>query len=651
MRAHAIHAIARAIALAEADRPREAAAAAEDAVARAPDDPALRLSAAYVAFAIGAYAAAMDHAERAQRLAPDAVAAAEAVFFLRHRLGRTREALPVAARVLALDGTRIPVVSALAEIFEHRGAFDEALPVLEALRREGASTATLRLREASILEHLGRRDEAVRAIAEAGELSARGHLRAAEIAIRAGGFECAEAHAKASIQADPSAIEARLAIAELRLWRGELDAARAMAGEALAIAPGAAAAIRVHGAIAIREGRFEEGLTHLDRALAIAPDDAEANTLRGEALLRLGRFEAAYEAIDRAVTAAGGLYFAARALRLLGTILAGEQPRAMTPWSIAPLVDGLAALVPERASMLARDANEPSDIASLIEQALDRLGGNRSPIATKADDRGRLTLVPIPPDARAASRSVLGLIECLPADEVLRRFDRVIADHARSSLPIAHRGELFLWLGRYAEARRDLEAALAQHTFTRWPYIGLTLIACLEGNPREALRYSERGVETMRSTGTSVYVHRGEAHRRLGDLDAAERDLVRAIELHPTRLAAYVNLALVHAARGDRERTGALFAEVFDRAAGLLSDAAIAIGAPPPVPFEPVPFDAQAALLDEALAMMKGNRASSLVTYVTRDGHLRIAPSPRIFSWRERDLKAARSYLRAVKRG
>jgi hypothetical protein len=116
-------------------------------------------------------------------------------------------------------------------------------------------------------------------------------------------------------------------------------------------------------------------------------------------------------------------------------------------------------------------------------------------------------------------------------------------------------------------------------------------------------------------------VHRGEAYRRLGRLAEARADLETATQIHPSRLGAWVNLALVYDALGRADDAASIHARILARAPGLLSDAALAAeldetGAP----------GTRVRVLESALELMRGNRASTCQTYVTHRGALRTVP-------------------------
>jgi tetratricopeptide (TPR) repeat protein len=236
-----------------------------------------------------------------------------------------------------------------------------------------------------------------------------------------------------------------------------------------------------------------------------------------------------------------------------------------------------------------------------------------------------------------------------PASLCLAELDEVERAHPHSSLPLCHRGELHLWLGNWAQARADLEAAIERVTGTRWAYMGLSTLDLLAGEPERALEINARGVEVMRnSEGPAIHAFRGEALRLLGQLDRAIPELERAALAHPARASTILNLALAYAADGREQQARALWQRLaHEQACGLISDAARELSEARPLArqaslLEPKPISSfmQArqivgdrdwqptlevivAVLDRSLQMMGGNRSSGLLTYWTSDGRLR----------------------------
>jgi hypothetical protein len=88
------------------------------------------------------------------------------------------------------------------------------------------------------------------------------------------------------------------------------------------------------------------------------------------------------------------------------------------------------------------------------------------------------------------------------------------------------------------------------------------------------------------------------------------------VALHPGRIGAWLNLALLP---HDAPRTREIEAFLAERAPGLLSDAARALG----TSWSAAAAGMPRSLLEQALRMLQGNRASSSVTYLSPEGTLR----------------------------
>jgi tetratricopeptide (TPR) repeat protein len=410
----------------------------------------------------------------------------------------------------------------------------------------------------------------------------------------------------------------------MSLWQG--DAADALRRAAAAPGrEGEAGQLRIRGQLALARENVDQALADLSASLALH-DTPAARVSLAEALIHQRRWDPAHEALSRATAIGDGYLFVAWILRFLAA--AGERPAPDSRVhlrQIEEFAEALAEIAPDGAAALADGRQAP--LVAAADQALARMGYNRSPYATYHDGHV-LRRVSTRTGVRHASRQALQAIRSEPAERVRALFDAVIARWPRSSLPLAHRGELHLWLGDDARAGADLTASLAISDRTRWAYVGLTLLSARTGDPAEALRISEQGIAAMRGTvGPAVYAHRAMARRRLGDLAGALDDLRRAVALHPTRIGAQVELALGLAAAGDLPGLSAVFDELRARAPGLISDAAAELGlhAWEDMSAGPGPDD-QIRIAERALVMLRGNRSSTCVTYFTAAGRLRTVP-------------------------
>ncbi len=514
---------------------------------------------------------------------------------------------------------------------------DTALPAISA-GLPAAERPPLLLHAARVWALAGERDRALAATREALAVRPAGvdtMRTAAALCVELAAWDEA-ARLYETLAAQPAtAAEALVALARLRLWHDDHAGALALAERLAALDPASTAARRVRAAVAVRRGDAAAALPLLDAVVRADPRDSEAWLWRAEAHWRLGDRAAAAADADRSHQQ--GHSFAARALRLLAALRPGGTVHTAT-WQ--ELSAELTALCPDAPAILAR--NQSDDLAALIERALAALGGNRTPTGTHRRADGTLAPLPRSQSVRGAARTAMELIRVAPAAEACRHLDALVRAHPGSSMPLVHRGELHLWLGRYEEARADLAGAIAIHEQTRWAWYGLACLDLLAGDPERALATCARGIRVMHDTeGPFAYLVRGEAFRLLGRHGEARVQLEQSRALHPSRLAAWVNLGLVHGVAGDHAGQRAVMQHLAAVAPNLWAEAAAELGddvfraavlegplsaCGPARDPDPATVD---RVLERILAMMRGNRSSSCITYFTADGALRCVPGRR----------------------
>ena len=129
----------------------------------------------------------------------------------------------------------------------------------------------------------------------------------------------------------------------------------------------------------------------------------------------------------------------------------------------------------------------------------------------------------------------------------------------------------------------------------KWAWIGLGATAMLQGELDEAQQTWRQGLRAAGCAGPTLFVYRGECYRLQGQRTAARRDLELAVQQKPTRLSAWINLALLDggdlASRVERECVEQM-PMLMGELGGDLSDR-----------------------LEGVLSAMRGNRGSSRITY------------------------------------
>ncbi len=412
-------------------------------------------------------------------------------------------------------------------------------------------------------------------------------------------------------------------------WAGDLAAARRLAEGA-----GDASALGVLGAVLVLERRSEAGVALLDRALALGGGQ-DLILHRTRALVHLGRLAEAGQALAALVD---GESLARRVLiALVHARGGGHGPLGFERWcrqvaSSETHLNGLFAN--ELPALVGRAALEraftaPEALAALLDGLLDRMAGNLGLSPTFAevapDGRRRFVRVAVPLTTRARAVEALNSLREGGAAAAEAALTSLRAEHPRSVHALCYRGELYLWLGRYGDAWRDFLASRWIEA-ARWADVGMLAVLLLTGRTRRArlmALYAERHFSFI--PGGTLPVYRGALRRRTGEIDGAIANLAAAVAVKPTRVGARIELCLALRAAGRRAEATEQAAEVMQRAAPLLVDAAEARGLA--WRREPAVLVGD-AVLTEALGAMRGNRSSAMVTWIDSAGALRVL-SPR----------------------
>lgn len=626
----------RACFLAEARQLASARADVDEAIELAPDNPVIQLVAGMVLYSTRDYQRALDQFTRASGMSKNAARRA------RHLaigacggLGWDHDVRRVLEQAIA-DDPEHAAWHAKATHFYARGRhWQRALEHGRAALALAPDAGHLWMEVAGLHARLNQREAAVEALNQAlarvpTDEERLYRLEAARTAIDASAFDLAlDCYARA-LALDPSDPTPLVAQAEIASWRGDDDEAAALTERALALDPELAAAIRMQGALEVRAERYTDAIATLGRAIAIDPEEYQAHLWLSEAYLRLERYDEAHDQLHNGTMHAGGFLFQSWLIRFLIVAGEGEDPQSatVTPNRTEEFDDVLRELCPELAER-ALASRDLADTVAAVEAALRALEGNRSIYPTHLLD-GELTRMRTRSGCRFESRWILQLLRVSPGEACLARYDELIPRYPGSSLPICHRGELHLWLGNVEEARADLERAIELVEGTRWAYMGLSTLDLVAGDYQACLDLNARGVRVMQNTeGPAIHVYRGEALRKLGRLDEAIAELEQAVQWHPARASATINLALAYAAKHPEDPEDPEFELLWRRladeqACGLLSDAARELG-------ETIVGDdgwaptraTKVRVLERALEMMGYNRSSGLLTYWTADGQLR----------------------------
>ncbi|MCC6874606.1 MAG: hypothetical protein IT378_09905 [Sandaracinaceae bacterium] len=451
------------------------------------------------------------------------------------------------------------------------------------------------------------------------------------------------------VEAAPDDPGALAALAQLALWSLDLDGAGEAARALEAAHPADPAGPRVRAAVHVLRGDAREAIGFADRSLALDPDDVEAMLWRAEASLRASDLADASAWVERAA-GQGAQQFPVSVLRahIDARIDAERALRAGVP---APQHDRAAVehrypkLFGPHLRRWAAGEEEIEMVASVEKRRevtgriLADLGGNRTSNATVVveTERGVVLARVHPRSPRRLSGAALQRVVGEPLESVLHDLDALHARFPGSPQPLCYRGELRLWLGDYEQALRDFERAETIRP-SRWVFVGQAAVHVLQGDWERARRPFDRCAALGHTKGETTRVYLGEAHRRRGELPAALSQLRAAVAERPSRLGAWINLALAAPRSGDGPGAEDALANVRALAPALLLLASERAGAEVPAAMD----GGAEAVLEECLALMRGTRSSTLITYVDGQGTLRVLPRP------ERIAAVARDALQAL---
>ncbi|WP_167767105.1 sulfotransferase family protein [Jannaschia formosa] len=268
-------------ALAEADRPEEARAAFEAALAAAPKEPAVWMERALLAWRLG------DAADLRGRARAAGLPAALTGMIDAAARGQGARATGTGAATKR----DVAALTKAAKAGDARTAEAVARPLLA--RQPGAAVWQL-LGQARL--QAGAAAPAAEAFAQGARLepyAADLRLGRARAQARAGEVASALAEARRAARLAPGWAEAQLVFGRLALAQRLLDHAARAAEAALAAAPRADAALRLAAEVALARGRAAEAMDH---AAARAPDAPERDLLLGHAAAAARRTEDALAA-------------------------------------------------------------------------------------------------------------------------------------------------------------------------------------------------------------------------------------------------------------------------------------------------------------------------------------------------------------------
>lgn len=123
---------------------------------------------------------------------------------------------------------------------------------------------------------------------------------------------------------------------------------------------------------------------------------------------------------------------------------------------------------------------------------------------------------------------------------------------------------------RFAESKREFEAILKENSEFYPAYLRLGMIAEFSNDLDQALKYYRRAAK-LKPHDEDSWIHLTDVHRKLGDIDAAEKTALRVIEITSRKLEASLDdiivmsrLAEAYARFGSREEANATLRRVLE---------------------------------------------------------------------------------------
>lgn len=415
-------------------------------------------------------------------------------------------------------------------------------------------------------------------------------VRAAGVWETMGEYDRADACLRAAAKGRSVPAETRLRAAREALWHGRWDEAKRLADAGLKSEPDSVEGLRARGAAHAAKKRWAAALADLDRCLALAPDDVEALMWRGEVFRRKGDAARARTDLKRAIE----LWHYPLGALLNLSILDGA----------GGITNSQLQYVQSRVPKEVADLSKSFTPASL-ERVLTAMKGNRSLTTTYLfKNGGKTELVDnihyFPRERLVQYQSNLRFGDPV---RVLEHFDRLVKKSPQEAYLYSHRGEIHLWLGNYDRARADFARALKLNDYLLWPKIGLTAVAMMTDDLKEArtrLAFAEThgGSESILLPWRVEFARRNGEHKKL--LEVASR----MAEPLPFRPHVWLNVALAKGALGDAAGRDAIRRELMEKVPGLMADAG--------------------GDLEKALESMRGNRSRWMYTYF-HEGRLKLA--------------------------
>ncbi len=393
------------------------------------------------------------------------------------------------------------------------------------------------------------------------------HVGVAELELRVGSREAAEAALARAAAVDPDDPDVLRVRGGLLTDRRDYEAARTMLERSIELfgAEAPASAWYELGRVRQLTGDAAGALDASERALALEPTNMRVFAQRVRLLAALGRRAEALAEASRGVALAPGhgqgWYERARLLIASGDHAAAlddltrAEELAATPQSLAPVL-----LERSRVLRALGRLDEALDVGDrLIEVAPDvatHWVGRSVTKHARGDLRGAFEDanegLRIDPEHLDGWVNRAGILMGLGrSDLALTAIDRAIEVDPRAAHPRRVRGKVLLELSRWDEAIDALNLALEIDPDAHDALVWLGEASKRSGDLDGALAAFGKAIEVAPGH-PHAWALRGRIRYEQGDLDAGDDDLIRALELNPSDAFVWLWRADIAEARGDR---------------------------------------------------------------------------------------------------
>ncbi len=572
------------------------------------------------------------------------------------------------------EGSDIATILAAIEVAVRAEAWEKIQRWQPILEKHASAKLEHNLRLADQLRLAGRVDDAraliLRAVAASTDPKVA-RPAAAQLLIVCGAYDEARQLFEAQISAGVACASSHAGMSTLQLWHGDVGTALQAAANACRINPELKTTRKVEAIGKLLDGEHAAAIEALDSLVNSGEaNDAETHAWRAEALVRQGKHDLAMAAARNAgdLSPDHATFIAVRVIEALTAVRSGRRPTgdgtlvravevlcgardasllrktmrrvAAGPWMGPDRVLAAGTRWLRRIGIPVAEIATPAEVESILERSLEAMGGNRSPFHPTRVEGGKLKPLRVEAPPRTLVRDAQHAVRFGGYETARRRLDLLIERYPGWPQPWYYRAEILMWLGRYDEAREDLEIALSrkhsdpeiEHGY--WHHIGLAGVHLMQGRPEIALRTIDRVRRRMiGSPAQPYYAWRGEILRALGRSEEARDALQEVCPPGGRRLGSWLTLAMVCHDLGETQRTRQILVQAAESAPSLMLDLARS----PQVARSLNRLQGQSGcdtlsdrevleLLARMTKALRGNRSASCVTFVDSDGSLRAIP-------------------------